>query len=339
MPRWYDLPPQLVRLRLRRISPLCPNRPIPTQWEEMASSPRGVLCRDECSCGWSGCGPDPNSLMDERTTTASLWTKNDVSLMEEERPHQQTGLQRHRHLGIDALRYGWAFAVVLAHALPWSAPVPLWAVLVWAACLPSIPFFFIVAGYFLQPQERFGGHVIVRPLRRLMPIYLFWMFAYFLLLKIIPLRTWSFSLHDCLWGGTAVHLWFLPALCFALVFVGTGLSLVGPRLTGLACAVLAGIALTRGAYHDVLHLPGAPSTHNGQLAGPMYVYIGAMLARRRIAVKGRWLAAMVVLAYSLFVGEQLLIARWTGEPLNMNHDVVLSGFIMGTAVFLAGRNY
>ncbi len=255
---------------------------------------------------------------------------------EEERPPQPIRSRR-RDLGIDTLRYGCAFAVVVIHALPRSLPVPLWAVLVWSACVPAVPFFFIASGYFLRSQERFGVDIIVRPLRRLLLIYLFWILAYFVLLKVIPVQHWSFGPHDWLYGGTAYHLWFLPALGFALVFVGAGLTLVGPEWTGLACAALAGIALLRGSYHDVLHLGGTPSTHSGQLAGPLYVYIGAMLARRPIKLSWRWLAGLVVVAYGLVVGEELLISRLAGEPLSMDHDVVFSAFILGTAVFLAAR--
>jgi surface polysaccharide O-acyltransferase-like enzyme len=220
------------------------------------------------------------------------------------------------------------------HALPLSASVPLWTQLVGAACLPAVPFFFIASGYFLRLHDGFSAAILLGPLRRLLPIYLFWLLAYVLFLKVVPLHTWSFHLRDWLWGGPAYHLWFVPALAFALAFVGTGLSLVGPELTGLACMVLAGIALAGGAYHDLLHMPGSPILHVGQLAGPMYVYIGAMLARWRITIQWRWLAVMIVLAYGLVVGEEMLLARTPGEP---PHDVVLSAFIMGTIVFLAAR--
>ena len=233
------------------------------------------------------------------------------------------------------MRYICAFAVVLVHALPRSEPVPQWAVLSEAGCIPAVPFFFISAGYFLRPHDRSGIRVVLNPVRRLLPIYIFWMSAYFLLLEVIPVRNWSFSVRDWLWGGTAYHLWFLPALGFALVLVGVGLRFFGFGLTGAVCAALAGVALVRGAYHGVFDLPGTPSIHTGQLAGPMYVFIGAVLARWPVVVGWRWLAAILALAYASILGEQFFISSWTGEPLNFNHDVLLSVFIMGTAVFLA----
>lgn len=242
-----------------------------------------------------------------------------------------------RNEGIDAFRYVCAAAVILFHTLPSKPPVPVWAADFATVCFMAVPFFFISSGYFLRAADRFSIGLISRPVRRLLPIYLFWMLAYYLLLKLIPLQTWSFTPRDLLWGGLAYHLWFIPALAFALVFVGVGTSLVGPKLTGMACLLLAGIAVTRGAYHDVFHLHGTASIHNGQLAGPLYVYIGMMIGKYAIIGAWRWWAGLAVLGFALIFTENMIIIRASGMPPILGHDVIVSTFLLGAVVFMLAR--
>jgi surface polysaccharide O-acyltransferase-like enzyme len=245
---------------------------------------------------------------------------------------------RPRQLGLDALRYVGAFLVVFLHALPTpAAPVPLWLALAGAACVPAVPVFFMLSGYFLHSYSRVDARTVLRPLRRLVPVYLAWVLIYFLLLHLIPLRPWSFPPSQWLWGGSAYHLWFLPALALALIFVATGLSVVGPELTGMACLALGLFALGRGAYHDLLHLPGVAAGRNEQYAGPLYVYVGFMLARLPIRVGWGWLVGLVIAAYMLVFGEQVMISRLSGEPLTTGHDVVISVFILSAAIVLLAK--
>jgi surface polysaccharide O-acyltransferase-like enzyme len=244
-----------------------------------------------------------------------------------------TSLQRSRNDGIDAVRYLCMFGVVVYHALPFTPPMPLWAQVVSFACLPGVPFFFVVAGYFLKVDAEFGARV-ARPLRRLLPVYLFWLCAYIALLEVIPAQTAPFPFREWVWGGPAYHLWFLPALAIGLTLVNAGFAVVGSPLTGLACIVLAGIGLIRGTYHDLLHIPFAASAHGGLFAAPLYIYIGALLARRRFTVPWPWLIVSVILAYGLVATEEVLTARTLGEPAR---DVTLSSFILGTVMFLVAR--
>jgi len=195
----------------------------------------------------------------------------------------------------------------------------------------------MLSGYFLRRSNRFSVDLVLRPMRRLIPVYVFWVLTYFVLLHLIPLRPWSFPPHEWLWGGTAYHLWFLPALAFALVFVGVGFSTVGPRYTGLACATLGLFALLRGSYHDVLHLSGAAAGRNEQYAGPLYVYIGAMLPQWSSYIAKRWLPVLVIFGFCMAFAEQKLIAWLANDPLIAGHDVIISVFGLSAAIVLLAR--
>lgn len=251
----------------------------------------------------------------------------------------QVVVKQRRNQGIDAARFIAAAAVVFAHALPLGQSASFTQILVWCACLPTIPFFFMTAGSFIRPQDKRAHELLSRPIARLLPIYLFWLLAYYLVLRIDPVRQWVFPPGQWLLGGPAYHLWFIPALGFALAFVGLGLRFLGPTLTGVACLPLAASALLRGAYHDVFHLSLTGSGHAGQYAAPLYVYLGAMLAPLRIGpTLRRWLPALALLCYGLIVAEVVLTAHWSGEPLAMVNEVRLADFPAGIVLFLLARS-
>lgn len=244
-----------------------------------------------------------------------------------------------RYDGIDFIRFCMAFLIVLLHSLPsyqeqqyqiWSAPLAM-------ICRAGVPFFFITSGYFLARQERFSVGIVLKPLRRLLPIYIFWMAVYFVFLLVVPIHSWSFGLRDLLSGGTAFHLWFLPALGFALAMVAMGLSLAPSSVVGLACTALAAFALTRGTYHDVLGLHGAAS-RGGLFVAPLYVYVGTLLSRRWLILPQWACAALVLLAYGLLFAEEHLIAALSGLARPISHDFTIATFPVGAAMFLFARS-
>lgn len=242
-----------------------------------------------------------------------------------------------RNAGLDALRYLCAFAVVVIHALPWDkVPAPWWVTIVGALCSVAVPLFFLISGYLL----RTGGSrldLLVRPPWRLMPVFIFWMLLYCVALGLLPLRELSYPRSQWLWGGPAYHLWFLPALAFALVLVGLGVNLVGTRLTGLVCAALGVYALSRGTYHDVLHLSGIPAGRNQQYIGPLYVYLGFLMARIPVRA-GLWLlGGLAIGGYVLVLGELAMISHLSHEPLVRGHDEVISLSFLSVTIFMLAK--
>ncbi len=238
-----------------------------------------------------------------------------------------------RVAAIDAARFCLSFLVVLLHALPTAKSAPLGVTLVATACRIAVPFFFIATGYFMPRYGGLTSSLILRPVRRLLPVFAFWMTLYVALSHAFGLEGTQLRISTLLSGGAAYHLWFLPALGFALVAVGLGRALLGAWLTGIACAVLAGLALANGAYHDLLHLPGT-STRGGLLVAPMFVFIGTVLADRAVGAGWPWRGAAVLVAHGMLVGEEWLVFRLSDAPVITSHDFMGSTFVFGAAVFI-----
>jgi hypothetical protein len=165
-----------------------------------------------------------------------------------------------------------------------------------------------------------------------MPIYLFLMAVYFGVLQTCPLHYWSFKFSGLLWGGSAFHLWFLTALSLGLAFVGTGLHLVGDRVTGLVCAMLAVTGILLGAYHDALHLPGS-SLHTEPMVAPMFIYIGAVLRNMPIVWPLQRVVILVLVSVLLVIFEESFLSIWSSEPCLLPHSFIFSSFPLGLAIF------
>ncbi|MGG5822654.1 acyltransferase family protein [Falsiroseomonas sp. HW251] len=237
--------------------------------------------------------------------------------------------------GIDALRYAMAFPVVVIHALP-DPQVSLAQDLAHITCLGAVPYFFVASGNFLGRRAEAWPEAFLRPVRRLLPLHLFWMAAYYVALKAYPVQDWEFSPSHLLYGGVAYHLWFLPALCFGLVVVGLGRAVVGLRLTAMAAAALALVGLAKGGYHDLLHLGGTP-VRGGVLVAPAFICVGALLAERHVTLGWRALLGMVLACHALLLGETWLVGAASGAEALPAHDFMLSSFPLGAAILLLGR--
>lgn len=250
---------------------------------------------------------------------------------------EATATRPSRNTAIDAMRYGLAFVVVLLHSLPSAQQVeyPGWAAFISITCRVSVPFFFITSGYFLKPAARLDLSVVFKPLQRLLPIYLFWMLAYFIFLQLVPIQHWSFSLRDLISGGTAFHLWFLPALGFALVLVSGGISLIGMRLTGALCLALAVFGVLRGSYHDALHLSGT-AQRGGLFIAPLFVYLGVLVRTHNWSL-GRLAIPAILASYLALFLEEWVIYRLSAAPTFSSHDFDAATYLVGLSCFLAVR--
>lgn len=234
--------------------------------------------------------------------------------------------------GIDAGRVVMALMVVSLHSLPRGGTA---ASIIGMACRCAVPFFLIASGYLQNPPGRLAWEVLSRPLWRLLPIYLFWMAVYYAAAGVSGIRPVHLDVRDLISGGTAFHLWFLPALGSALVLVPMGVLVLGRRTTGLACAALAAAAIAFSTYHDVLHLPGS-ARRGGLMVAPLLVFIGHWLARHRISASLPAAAALAVSGFAFMLSEELWIGQRLGLPLD-DHDFSIGTFAYGAGVFLFAR--
>lgn len=235
--------------------------------------------------------------------------------------------------GIDAFRVVMAFLVVILHTLPGRGSNRLSMVAIICHC--SVPFFLITSGYYLKIPPRLSAMFFARPLMRLLPIYLFWMIIFYCVAYVTKVSPLRFGVRELLSGGTAFHLWYLPALLVATVLVPISVLKLGMRVTGLICGLLAIVVIARGAYHDLFHLP-ATFSRDKILVAPIFLFTGFWLARRQFSPSKSVALAMAVAGFAIIVAEELMISRWVGMPFK-DHAVSIGTFAFSAGVFLFAR--
>lgn len=237
------------------------------------------------------------------------------------------GIAAPRCRGIDAARWLLCFPVALLHSLPRPdiGHPPTSAILIAVVCRVAVPFFFVTSGYFAQA----GNPLAV--IKRLAPVYLAWLIIYSLadhqLAQLLHPGTW-------LTGGSAIHLWFIPALMIALIIVPNLVERAGLMVTGLLCLLSALGSLAFDAYRLILHLPVIGGTR--LMIAAFLVYVGILFRRTGVTISPAVALLVFAMACAAAAGEELGIAYLSGAPL-VSHAFVSATLVMGPALFLFAR--
>lgn len=185
-----------------------------------------------------------------------------------------------RIIGIDVFRFFAIVGVVFIHA---SDKTTLGNAFDLASRF-SVPFFFIVAGYFagLRPDLSFS-RTLRSVAKRIILSYLVWLSLYVVysgydLRQLTSIRDLASLL---IYAGPGWHLWFLPSLAFGTLM----LSIVGRSgelrsLVGLAVAIyLAGLAI--GPYARIVFSVSDLGIHprNGLFFGFPFMVLGYWVGR------------------------------------------------------------
>lgn len=249
-----------------------------------------------------------------------------------------------RRLSVDLLKILLAVMVVGIHANP-VKPLGHDAVLLTGQGLYrlSVPTFFVINGYFLQPVTRAGG--TGRYVRRLLWLWALWTALY--------LPGW--------WGlfgspelGQAVqtlligwwHLWYLPALAMAAVMAALvqGWSLRA-QLALMAVTFGLGLGLVYGSALGIVVRPAwfladsAAMWRNGVLMGFPFLMAGWLI--RQTGFGTRWSTATVAILAALGVlgvlVETLALDRLFSH--GVSHDMMLSLALACPALLLLALRF
>lgn len=245
-----------------------------------------------------------------------------------------------RHISLDIGRYLLLCGVIALHliGLISNSDLGLWSIMVRNLSNIAVPVYFMTAGYFLNWQSRGYRRLIVQPLLRLMPLYLFWLAIYLIHFELTAGGGWIWSLRDMLNGGPGYHLWFLPALLVALIVVAVANKAVGLWGTLLLCGSLAAVGLTRGALHDLLGMSGG-AQRAGILMAPIFVWLGSairLFAPERI--DWRVTAIAVLPALVMEGGENATFSYIAFGHVQIVHEFPVTMPFTAAAVFLAIRS-
>lgn len=241
--------------------------------------------------------------------------------------------------GVDAFRVLLMLPIILAHSWHFAGPIspgllPYLPLMVGHA---AVPFFFLASGSLLRWQE---GDTFAVPrwlLRKLLPLFAIWMTVYVFAAWIAGRGSLLEMLAMIDEGGPTRHLWFLPALGFALSVVAISLRLLGHGRTWAIVTCMAAIGLFQGGYQLFLGLSGH-WLRCAFLTAPLFVMIGVEVARRPIPATPMVAAGAAVLFYLLQVADDVVIASAPGHLPHEHPTVTLATIPYALALFLLARS-
>jgi len=281
-----------------------------------------------------------------------------------------TPLEKERLVAVDVCRVLAAFAVICIHTEPFApnrvaSDSPLLNFLhevISLVCRFAVPFFFCTSGYFWGRKIRGGAPLWPTTrtmLSRLTAIFAFWFVAYFLPIDFAAIGSFgpsgllkSYYWHflkvvkhpvTILYGGDAVHLWFLPALLCALTIA---YFFVSKKRSGLllgTALLLYVIGVLGGAYQGSevgfsLHIGNnILNTRDGPFFGTLFFTTGYLLSARN--PKRSWAAlGLIILTAGLVIhfSEFVLIQTCLhSKPVPVSsRDFAFGTYGMGVGAFL-----
>ena len=260
-----------------------------------------------------------------------------------------------RIASLDAFRVVAILGVICIHTSPFlpargfRGPVfeGLW-IAIQELSRGAVPFFFITCGYFLGAKLRQGAPpwpTCLRYCARLAGIVAFWS----LIFCLLPMASdepagggyaqFVYSRISLIWRhpiatlstGTMYHLWFLPALCCAVVILA---PLVAAGRTTTLMLLGAGIyiaGLLLGPYAVLLGHPPRAWVRDGPIFSLLLVSIGYCLSSGRFRLDPFQAMVMALAGLALQAAETLLLWRCFGQS-PIGHD-----YLVGTVPFAVGE--
>ena len=263
-----------------------------------------------------------------------------------------------RMVGIDAIRILAALSVIFLHAKPFMStpdyggtPYSVLKDIIVQFARFAVPFFFVASGYFISRRlttSPESASMAWPYIRRIGAFYLIWSAVYLLfpsnwLRGLIDgnIRLFYWHLANSftaltsnpivfVFKSTSVHLWFLPALIFAVLMLALAIRYRVSRLFLPFAGGLYGIGLLADAYSKTRF--GLSINHHlvlGLCYAPLFVGLGWTLAART-APKCSTAILFIVCGFALQIAEAQWLSRTYGVSL------ISTAYLIGTVPFGLG---
>lgn len=265
---------------------------------------------------------------------------------------------------IDLMKFISAFLVIGIHTGP-LLDINVFANFVFVQILArlAVPFFFITSGYFFflkidssKGYKDKGNLTYLKTyLLRIFKIYIIWSILYlpFNIVALYQAESINIAsmvgyLRDFLFTGSFYHLWFLPALLFAISVVYVLICKVGTKVTFILSIVLYGIGMLGNIYPTFLaEIPGISNvfalymkvfttTRNGLFFGMIFVVGGAIFAQHTITRSKHNLGVLFSISFALLVAE-CLILRELGNMQDLSSMYIMLFPTVATLFLLLTR--
>lgn len=212
------------------------------------------------------------------------------------------------------------------------------------------PFFFLTSGYFFSVSMSRGRpplNVGVKLVRRLALFAIFWSCVYLLLpvgnllksphpdyLTAVLSLTKGYMRPSVLVTGTAIHLWFLPAMACALILLAIAARFRLENYFAIPAGVLFLVGLAGGPYAATpMGIPLGMNTRNGPFFSSIFVFTGYLLHKHGVSLSLRAAYAFILTGIALRLAELYwLTTNYGVHPGKV--DYLLGTYPFGVGIFV-----
>jgi len=197
----------------------------------------------------------------------------------------------------------------------------------------GVPYFFLVSGYFLQIGEHGVVAVVARFLRRLVPVYVFWVLFYIFLHRGLFGETGIHSLPNLLIDGIpGAHLWFLPSLGVSVVLFTLLSYAIGDYPVLGICIILYLCGIYFDEFRNIYDLPFHHwNFRDGPFFGCVFIAIGYYSRKYDIRLSVEQSVLMVLSGLAMQFLERALLVHF--GILSQGDEV---DYYLGTVLYGAG---
>ncbi len=216
----------------------------------------------------------------------------------------------------------------------------------------SVPLFFLLAGYFIQPKIDKAPIASLRsyslPLLR---VWLVWSVIYlvlpfrgdvlieqgYLAERMVYFDYLYQNMPSTLLQGGFGHLWFIPALIMGVAIIAILITLKLHRLLLPTAIALYLYGVLAGSYSVVTDLPSPFFTRNGPFFSTLMIVIGYLIRQNKVKVKPTLALIMLICGMLIHFSEGYLLHGY-GAPFNAN-DYLFGTVLWATGILLLLLNY
>ena len=197
----------------------------------------------------------------------------------------------------------------------------------------GVPYFFLVAGYFFRIGEQGVVAVVARFLRRLVPVYVFWVLFYILVHRGLFGETGIHSLPNLLIDGIpGAHLWFLPSLGVSIVLFTLLSYAIGDSLVFGICLILYLCGIYFVEFRNIYDLPFHHwNFRDGPFFGCIFIAIGYYSRKYDFRLTMPQSVLMILSGLAMQFLERALLVHF--GILSEGDEV---DYYLGTALYGAG---
>lgn len=162
-------------------------------------------------------------------------------------------------------------------------------------CRIAVPIFAVASSFLFYMKEDDTFIKLAKFEKHILKIYIVWSIIYFPLTLIINsgVMDWKNYFKDFFWNGSFSHLWYLPGIALAMLFVNFGLGILSDKVIFLICLLLYMIGAcgdtysycADGLFYEMLkpYMNIMITTRNGIFFLPIWVMFGKIISEYKKA--------------------------------------------------------